>query len=60
MIRKISVTSPVARGLISKTKGAIVEVEAPGGPKAYKIRQVQWGEQSTKERDKVVKRDSSK
>ena len=39
---KISVTSPTARALIGKSKGAAVEVEAPGGAKAYKIRQVQW------------------
>jgi transcription elongation factor GreA len=28
---KISVTSPTARALISKSKGATAEVEAPGG-----------------------------
>jgi transcription elongation factor GreA len=39
---KISVTSPVARALIGKNKGDIVEVEAPGGAKTYKIRKVQW------------------
>ncbi len=39
---KISVTSPIARALIGKAKGATVEVEAPGGAKAYKIRRVQW------------------
>jgi len=42
--RKISVASPIARALIGKTKGATVEVEAPGGAKAYKILQVQWAE----------------
>jgi transcription elongation factor GreA len=47
---KISLTSPTARALIGKTKGATVEVEAPGGTKAYKIRQVQWAEASTKNR----------
>jgi transcription elongation factor GreA len=47
---KISVTSPIARALIGKAKGATVEVEAPGGAKAYKIRQVQWVEDSTKNR----------
>jgi transcription elongation factor GreA len=47
---KISVTSPIARALIGKTKGATVEVEAPGGAKAYKIRQVQWAEASTRNR----------
>src|SRR5215469_18003849 len=44
---KISVTSPTARALIGKTKGATVEVEAPGGAKAYKIRQVRWAAHST-------------
>jgi transcription elongation factor GreA len=48
---KISVTSPTARALIGKTKGATVEVEAPGGVKAYKIRQVQWTEDSTRKRE---------
>src|SRR5882672_9397092 len=41
---KISVTSPIARALIGKTKGASVEVEAPGGAKVYKILRVQWAE----------------
>jgi len=41
-IGKISVTSPIARALIGKTKGATVEVEAPGGDRVYKIRQVGW------------------
>ena len=36
----ISVTSPIARGLIGKTKGETVEVEAPGGAKVYQIRKV--------------------
>jgi transcription elongation factor GreA len=39
---KISVTSPVARALIGKTKGASVEVEAPSGAKFYKIEQIEW------------------
>jgi transcription elongation factor GreA len=45
---KISVTSPIARALIGKTQGAIVEVEAPGGDKVYKVRQVQWVEDNPK------------
>jgi transcription elongation factor GreA len=40
--RKISVTSPVARALIGKTRGAIVEVDAPGGAKEYQVRKVEW------------------
>ena len=43
---KISLTSPIARALIGKTKGTTVEVEAPGGAKIYKIRQVNWVEDS--------------
>jgi len=39
---KISVTSPIARALIGKTKGATVEVDAPSGPRVYKIQQVDW------------------
>src|SRR5499425_3578187 len=54
---KISVTSPTARALIGKTKGATIEVEAPGGAKAYKIRQVQWAKDSTRNRE--VRRSSS-
>jgi transcription elongation factor GreA len=50
---KISVTSPIARALIGKTKGDIVEVQAPGGDKVYKVRQVEWLEDSTKGREKL-------
>jgi transcription elongation factor GreA len=39
---KISVTSPVARALIGKTRGASVEVEPPGGTKVYRVRKVEW------------------
>jgi transcription elongation factor GreA len=39
---KISVTSPVGRALIGKTKGTTVEVEPPGGTKVYRIRKVEW------------------
>jgi transcription elongation factor GreA len=39
---KISITSPLARALIGKKKGASVEVMAPGGPKAYEITKVEW------------------
>ena len=48
---RISVTSPIARALIGKTKGATVEVQAPGGDKVYKVRQVQWLEDSLKRRE---------
>ena len=39
---RISITSPLARALIGKKKGASVEVVAPGGPKAYEITKVEW------------------
>lgn len=39
---KISITSPLARALIGKTKGTSVEVVAPGGAKAYEIKKVEW------------------
>src|SRR5919197_4414863 len=35
---KISITSPLARALIGKTKGANVEVVTPGGAKAYEVK----------------------
>ena len=39
---RISITSPLARALIGKTKGTTVEVMAPGGAKAYEITKVEW------------------
>src|SRR6516225_1676031 len=39
---KISITSPLAKALIGKTKGTSVEVVAPGGAKAYEILKVEW------------------
>src|ERR1700754_816650 len=39
---RISITSPLARALIGKSKGATVEVVAPGGAKAYEITKVEW------------------
>jgi transcription elongation factor GreA len=39
---KISVTSPLARALIGKAKGANVEVVTPGGAKAYEVKKVEW------------------
>ncbi|WP_407176768.1 transcription elongation factor GreA [Bradyrhizobium sp. STM 3562] len=39
---KISITSPLARALIGKAKGASVEVNTPGGAKAYEITKVEW------------------
>ena len=39
---RISVTSPIARSLIGKEKGDVVEVNTPGGVKAYEITAVEW------------------
>jgi transcription elongation factor GreA len=39
---RISVTSPLARALIGKKKGSSVEVNTPGGAKAYEITKVEW------------------
>ena len=39
---KISITSPLARALVGKKKGAQVEVNAPGGAKAYEVMKVDW------------------
>ena len=39
---KISITSPLARALVGKTKGVSVEVNTPGGAKAYEVKKVEW------------------
>src|SRR6516225_2804353 len=39
---KISITSPLARALVGKKKGANVEVVTPGGAKAYEVVKVEW------------------
>ena len=39
---KISVSSPIARSMISKAVGDVVEVNTPGGVKAYEILKVEW------------------
>jgi len=39
---KISVGSPLARGLIGKTLGDSVEVRTPGGSKSYEIVEVEY------------------
>jgi transcription elongation factor GreA len=39
---KISITSPLARALLGKTKGSNIEVVAPGGAKAYEVVKVEW------------------
>ena len=39
---KISIASPIARAMIGKEMGDVVEVNIPGGTKAYEIRKVEW------------------
>jgi transcription elongation factor GreA len=41
-IGKISVSSPIARALIGKYSGDVVEVQAPGGVKEYEILDVTY------------------
>ncbi|HYM34204.1 MAG TPA: GreA/GreB family elongation factor, partial [Steroidobacteraceae bacterium] len=38
----ISVLSPIARALVGKSEGDIVEVAAPGGTKTYEIVTVKY------------------
>jgi transcription elongation factor GreA len=39
---KISITSPLARALVGKKKGASVEVVTPGGARAFEVLKVEW------------------
>lgn len=39
---KISISSPIARGLIGKSEGDVAEVMAPGGIKEYEVIEVQY------------------
>jgi len=39
---RISITSPIARALIGKETGDLVEVRSPGGLKSYEITNVEW------------------
>jgi transcription elongation factor GreA len=34
---RISVTSPIARALVGKRQGEVVDVAAPGGTRSYEI-----------------------
>jgi len=40
--KKLSITSPLARALIGKTVGDMVEVTAPGGSRAYTVLKVEY------------------
>ncbi|MEH2622260.1 transcription elongation GreA/GreB family factor [Bradyrhizobium sp. AZCC 1719] len=50
---KISITSPIAKALIGKSRGETVAVETPGGGKAFGVRQVEWFEAKRKRREQV-------
>jgi transcription elongation factor GreA len=39
---KVSVTSPIARALIGKEVGDVVEVSAPGGARSFEILKIKW------------------
>jgi transcription elongation factor GreA len=39
---RISITSPLARALVGKKKGAQVEVVTPSGAKAFELVEVEW------------------
>lgn len=39
---RVSITSPIARAIIGKEKGDVVEVMTPGGGKSYEIIKVEW------------------
>jgi len=39
---KVSVTSPIARALIGKVAGDVVEVQAPSGPREYEVLEVRY------------------
>jgi transcription elongation factor GreA len=39
---RISISSPIARALIGKTKGDTVEVAAPGGARSYEVLDVKY------------------
>lgn len=41
-LRKVSVSSPIARALIGKHAGDIAQVQAPGGVREYEILDVQY------------------
>jgi len=38
----VSISSPIARALIGKEVGDVVEVAAPGGAKSYEILKLEW------------------
>ncbi|MBS0364229.1 MAG: transcription elongation factor GreA [Proteobacteria bacterium] len=41
--RRLSVSSPIARALVGKVEGDVVEVAAPGGTRSYEILVIRFG-----------------
>ncbi len=41
-VGRISISSPIARALVGKAEGDIVDVEAPGGTRSYEVVSVQY------------------
>ena len=41
-VGRISITSPIARALVGKTEGDVVDVDAPGGTKSYEVVSVHY------------------
>ena len=41
--RKISISSPIARALIGKSKGESVDVTTPKGTRTLEVLKVNWG-----------------
>jgi transcription elongation factor GreA len=39
---RISITSPIARALVGKTEGDVVDVDAPGGVKSFEVVSVRY------------------
>lgn len=39
---KVSISSPIARALIGKAKGDVVEVTTPRGSKSYELQKIEW------------------
>ena len=40
--KKVSITSPIARALIGKSAGDVVEVQAPAGIREYEVLEVRY------------------
>jgi transcription elongation factor GreA len=41
-VGRISITSPIARALVGKSEGDVIDVDAPGGTKSYEVVSVQY------------------